>query len=405
MDKKQVSKWAIVALACTTLMLFVPNYSQYQLSSVAHLVMPAYNLDSTQFSILFSSTMIAGILFSLVAGLLCDRFGVKRIVGIAGIVSVAAIVGRVFASSFGALFACMALAGLLATFLNANIAKIMGSWFPPEKVGFAVGIGLAGATFAMALGLGTSALFPSLKALFVFTAVVSVIALLAWWLFFRDGPGVQVANESEDDGAPIAQPSLSECLKVVLKSRNVWLIGIALGMDMAATMCIVTFLPQVLQATRGFDPAAAGALSSVVTFGNLAGSVIAPLILVRVGRFKPVGIALAVIAAVGTALAWQLPEGPVMLVSFFLTGFTLSGLLTVLVSAIVLLPEIGPVYAGTAGGVGATLQLFGAVVIPSYILMPILGENWPVFYGLGGVLCVVAAVCIFLLPEVLKRNP
>ncbi|MDO5118277.1 MAG: MFS transporter [Eggerthellaceae bacterium] len=413
MDGKRASKGAIIALACTTLMLFVPNYSQYQLSPIAHLIMPAYDLDATQFSILFSSTMIAGILLSLVAGLLSDRFGVKRVVGIAAIISVTALVARIFAPNFATLFVCMALAGVVATFLNANLAKIMGSWFPPEKVGLAVGIGLAGATFSMAIGLGTSALFPSLKAIFTFTAVVAIIALAAWWLFFKDGPGGMQASPEPDsagaslpkaDGTPLAQPSLSECLKVVLKSRNVWLIGVALGMDMAATMCIVTFLPQVLQATRGFDPTAAGALSSVVTFGNLAGSILAPIILACVGRFKPVAIVLAIISAAGTAFAWQLPDGPFMLVCFFMTGFALSGLMTVLVSAVVLLPEIGPVYAGTAGGVGATLQLFGAVVIPSYILMPILGENWPVFYGIGGILCIVAAVCVFLLPEVLKRE-
>ena len=485
MKDRPSNKWAIVILACTVLM-FVPNYAQYQLSPLAHLVMPAYNLDSTQFSMLFSAAMIAGILLSLVAGLLCDRFGVKRIVGIAAIVSVAALIARIFAPDFGTLFACMALTGVVATFLNANLAKIMGSWFPPEKVGFAVGIGLAGATLSMAVGLGTSALFPSLRAIFVFTAIIAVIALAAWWLLFKDSPNQMQAEppaeaifqdghaasqpetnntgniatspaaiqpeagqagshpalktsfqpetehsdgslasssfrqpeiehagnspmskaslQPEPNHSANAQPTLSDCLKVVLKSRNVWLIGIALGMDMAATMCIVTFLPQVLQTTRGFDPTAAGALSSVVTFGNLAGSIFAPLILARVGRFKLVAIALAVIAAAGTAFAWQLPEGPIMLVSFFLTGFTLSGLLTVMVSAIVLLPEIGPIYAGTAGGIGSTLQLFGAVVIPSYILMPILGENWPVFYGIGGILCLIAAVCALALPEILKRD-
>ena len=405
MKKGASNGWAIAALACTVLLLFVPNYAQYQLSPLAHLVMPAYGLDSAQFSMLFSAAMIAGILLSLVAGLLCDRFGVKRVVGIAAIISVAALIARVFASSFGALFACMALAGLVATFLNTNIAKIMGSWFPPEQVGLAVGIGLAGATLSMAVGLGTSALFPSLQAIFIFTAVVAVIALAAWWLFFKDGPrGAQGASQAEAGDAPAAQPSLSDCLKVVLKSRNVWLVGVGLGLDMAATMCIVTFLPQVLQATRGFDPTAAGALSSVVTFGNLAGSILAPLINARVGRFKPVAIVLAVVAAAGTAFAWQLPEGPVMLVCFFLTGFSLGGLLAILVSVIVLLPEIGPVYAGTAGGIASTLQLFGAVVIPSYILVPILGTNYPMLYGIGGILCLVAAACIFVLPEVLGRK-
>ena len=402
MDKKSAGGWAIVALACTVFLLFVPNYAQYQLSPLAHLVMPAYNLDTAQFSMLFSAAMIPGILLSLIAGLLCDRFGAKRVVGLAAIVSVAALIARIFAPSFGALFACMGIVGLLATFLNTNIAKIMGSWFPPEKVGIAVGIGLAGATFSMVVGMGTSAFFPSLQAIYIFTAIVGVVATIAWWLLFKDGP--RSAKAASGAGGNAEQPSLSECLKVVLKSRNVWIVGAALGLDMAATMCILTFLPTVLQTTRGFDPTVAGALSSVVTLGELGGSVLTPLINARVGRFKPVAIVFAIIAAAGVAFAWQLPEGPVMLVCFFLTGFSLGGMLAMFVSVIVLLPEIGPVYAGTAGGVGATLQLFGAVVIPSYILAPILGTNYTALYGIGGALCLLIAVCAFVLPEVLKRD-
>jgi len=475
MDGNRTSKWAIVALACTVLLIFVPNYAQYQLSPLAHLIMPAYDLDATQFSMLFSAAMVAGIFFSLVAGVMCDRFGVKRVVGIAAIVSVAALVVRVFAPNFGVLFVCMVLAGIVATFLNANMAKIMGSWFSPEKVGVAIGIGLAGSTLAMVVGLGTSAFFPSLQSVFIFTAFVGIVACAAWWLLFKDNPrslqesdhfaakDAAIAQESKrsdagdasadqrleqydtgdatanrqleqyDTGVASAdqrpersdagdasadkrpeqpgaaqsletQPSLSECLRVVLKSRNVWLIGVVLGLDMAATMCVLTFLPQVLQTTRGFDPAIAGALSSVVTFGNLTGSIFAPMIAAKVGRFKPVAIVFAVIAGAGTAFAWQLPDGPLMYAGFFLTGFALSGLMTLTVSMVVLLPEIGPLYAGTAGGVAGTLQLFGAVVIPSYILTPILGANYPVFYGVAGFLCLVAAACLFVLPEVFKRS-
>ena len=410
MKKEGTSPWAIVALACTVLLLFMPNYAQFQLSPLAHLVMPEYGLDPAQFSMLFSAAMIPGILLSLVAGLLCDRFGVKRVVGIVGAVSMAAIVARVFVSDFNALFACMLIAGFVATFLSASIPKIMGSWFPFEKVGIAVGVSLTGSTLAMVAGMGTSAFFSSLHAIFVFTAVLAVIALVAWWLLFKDGPRSMQANQDdqadpqeEGDAMVAVQPAFSECLKAVLKSRNVWLIGVALGLNMAATMCILTFLPQALQATRGFDPTAAGALSSVVTFGNLFGSILSPLICARVDRLKPVAIVFAIIGGAGTAFAWQLPEGPVMLACFFLTGLALSGMMTAMVSSIALLPEIGPVYAGTAGGVAVTLQMFGAVIIPSYVLAPILGDNYLVLYGVGGILCLLSGVCAFALPEVLKK--
>ena len=49
----------------------------------------------------------------------------------------------------------------------------------------------------------------------------------------------------------------------------------------------------------------------------------------------------------------------------------------------------------------ATLQLFGTIVIPSYILTPLVGSNAVLLFGLAGALCLVAVVCIVLLPEVM----
>jgi len=40
-----------------------------------------------------------------------------------------------------------------------------------------------------------------------------------------------------------------------------------------------------------------------------------------------------------------------------------------------LLPEIGPVYAGSAGGIIATLQVIGAVVAPTFIITPLAGSS------------------------------
>ena len=93
--------WAVI---CFILLIFVPNYAQFQLSPIAHLVIPQYHTDTVGFSMLFSAPMIFGFLLSLVAGLLCDKFGVKRVVGIAAIVSTVALIGRIVATDFNTLF-------------------------------------------------------------------------------------------------------------------------------------------------------------------------------------------------------------------------------------------------------------------------------------------------------------
>lgn len=392
--------WAILAVVSVMLMFFAPNYAQFQLSPLAHAIMPQFGLDTNQFSALFSAAMIPGIALSLVAGLMCDRFGTKRTIAVGGAITVLALIARIFAPDFTSLFVCMVLAGMVATFVNANAGKIMGAWFDPSKLGIAVGVAFASGTLAQSVGMGTSALFPSINVLFIFTAALGVFALVFWMLFFREGP----AGAENSAGEATTHKPLGECLSVVLKSRNIWILGVALGLCMAVVMCIATFLPHALQNVRGFDPARAGAVASVYTIGSLVGSLFIPVVNARVGRLKPVVIVLALIAAAGAAFGWQLPEGILMNAVLFITGVCLGGILVSLMSVPVLLPEIGPVYAGTGGGVAATLQLVGAVVVPSYIMTPIIGQNFTVFYLVAGVLALGAAGAVFLLPEVLKKH-
>jgi NNP family nitrate/nitrite transporter-like MFS transporter len=82
----------------------------------------------------------------------------------------------------------------------------------------------------------------------------------------------------------------------------------------------------------------------------------------------------------------------------------MGGLMPLLMSIPVQLPEIGPVYAGTAGGFTGTLQLLGAVVIPTYIAAPIAGNNMRLFFLSGGVCMALVFVLVFFLPEPGKKS-
>ena len=69
-----------------------------------------------------------------------------------------------------------------------------------------------------------------------------------------------------------------------------------------------------------------------------------------------------------------------------------------------LLPEIGPKYAGTATGIIATLELIGAVVIPTYIITPLAGTNFKLYFFMAGATMIICAFVILLLPELLKKE-
>jgi NNP family nitrate/nitrite transporter-like MFS transporter len=75
-----------------------------------------------------------------------------------------------------------------------------------------------------------------------------------------------------------------------------------------------------------------------------------------------------------------------------------------------LLPGIAVAYTvaagscGTAGGVVATLQLLGAVIIPTYVVGPIAGANISVFFTAAGVCMIFCFVFGFCLPELGRKK-
>ena len=58
-----------------------------------------------------------------------------------------------------------------------------------------------------------------------------------------------------------------------------------------------------------------------------------------------------------------------------LTGIAIGGNIPLAMGDIINFKGIGPEYVGTASGLVATIQLIGAVVLPSYVLIPIASGN------------------------------
>jgi len=58
--------------------------------------------------------------------------------------------------------------------------------------------------------------------------------------------------------------------------------------------------------------------------------------------------------------------------------------------------EVGPVYAGTAGGMLTTVQVLGAILLPSYVFAAIAGTNLSMMFLLGGASLLVAGVFLAL---------
>lgn len=387
--KSSVAPGAGLALLISCLAYFVPNYAQYQASPFGGLIMERFGIEPGQFSLLFTSPMIPAIFLSLVAGLLIDKIGPKQIVGAGLAITTLGCVLRVFAGSFEMLLFATALTGFTACFVSAGAAKILAGYFGPEGVGPKMGILMAASTLAMTVALATSAAFGDITPAFVVSAVLSAVALVLWLLFLKNPEG------SADSERAIG-PSFWEYLAVVLRSKNTWFVALALAFVLGGNVVMGSFAPTAL-AEKGIDANTAGIITSLYTLGNLAGCFTAPT-LVRLlgGKQKPVLLLYAVLAAVGVAFAWRPSSGVLIVICMFLAGNFVGGIIPMCFSLPVQFEEIGPVYAGTAGGVLTTVQVLGAILLPSYVFAAIAGANFGMMFILGGASLLVAGAFLLL---------
>lgn len=372
--------------------MFSPIYTQYQLSPMASEITESMGLTQGQYTSAFSAPMVPAIFLSLVAGLLVDKYGIKAMFVLAFSLSAVGSCWRIWSGSYPTLYLSMMLSGIGALFMNSSIAKIMGSWFPKHMVSRLVGISMACTSVATTLALGTTALMPSLKFAYVVAGVVSVVVVALMIVFMKDP-----APEAKDAAVGKELP-FTQCLRVVMRSPAVWLTALCLMLSNGCTVALNAFMPTAL-ASRGISVAAAGAFSSAVGIGSMVGCFTSPFISAKIGKSLPFVRILSACSAVGIAFSWLAPQGPLLTVSLFLTGYCTGSMSPQLISIPIQLPEIGPVYAGTAGGVIGTLQLLGAVVIPTYIITPLSGGSHGLYYLISGALPLIILFCTIGLPE------
>ena len=389
-DKPQVPyRWVVLAVAM--LAGFIGSYAQFQLPPLAYKLMPSLHLSASQFAALMGGPMTGAIFISILGGTLADRYGVKLVVTVGLILAVIGCTFRYAVTSFWPFLILTILAGLASALLNSNIAKLFGAWFRPEQMGTTMGIYLVSPMLACFLGTSTTALFPSDASAFIFSGVVCLIILVLWMIFARNKPA----------GAPdLPILPATRYLGKAARSRGVWLGGACVFFAMGATMTISSFLPNVLQNLRGIGPVQAGVYGSLATLGGAFGCFLGPIICNRMGVMRLYLVIVGLLGAAAAFWSWQLPIGPAIVIGLMITGFLQSAVTPLMQSLPMLLPEIGPGSAGSAGGIIATLMVLGAVLVPTFVITPLAGSNATILFGLAAVCFVLLIIPALFLPEV-----
>ncbi len=370
----------------------IPNYVQYQLSPLGPQMMEQYGLELGNLSSLFSAPMIPAIFLSLAGGILIDRLGPKNVIGIGLILTAAGCVARIFCVQYGQLFACMMLTGVTACFITAGAGKIISGIYRTENIAAKMGLLMAFSTGSMTLANLTTAYFKGIRNAFIFGALVACFGAILWLLMMKN-------PETDSEMAQQEQESMRACLHIVLKEKGVWLTAFALFFVMAANVAVSSFLPTAL-ASREITSETSGTMAACYTLGNLLGCFAAPATIQLLKSQKKTLSLYAVLAAVGIVFAWRIPNLVLLAVALCLTGTFLGGMVPTLMGIPVQLPAIGAAYAGTAGGTIATIQIVGAVLVPSYILVPLADGSFEILFLLAGACMLLAGMMTLMIKKI-----
>ena len=351
------------------------------------------NLTKTQIGTIWGMDPFAGFFVSLWAGLLIDRFGIRRTLSAVCILAGVGGALRSLCSSFFCLSWTMFFFGLFAAMIPTMGPKVVSTFFMGRHLGSVNGLMQLAMTGGAILGtLFSASVFSPLLGGWRYVLVLyslPPIVIGLFWLFM----GRQM---EEAKGAFFGVPMM-EALPLVIRRREVWAIGIAMMGMQTAFVGITGYLPTFLR-DIGWRPIYADSALSIFTAISAASALPVSLFSDRIGSRKTVLIPSLLLGS-ASMMCFPLRHTLLLWILILLNGVLRGGLFPLFVALIVEQKGIGPRYAGTAVGTITSLGM-----LAGFLSQPLGMYFAGTFRGAGafvvwGVICFVSLFALFLVEE------
>ena len=402
MQEEKLYPWRWAILVGMTILLIALQFAFILPGGAAVLVMQTYQCEPMMFSMIMSIPYFSGVLFCIAGGVLADRIGLNKVFAVAFVIAALGALARCFTTEYWPLFIASFFMGMGVAALNANSAKLLRMWFPGTANSFAMGVYTAGMSAGAAIALFVGSRLTSIEQGWWISFGLIVVGLIAWFAVYRKHP----------DGEVQATEPVGQYMKEVVRDKYVWGIAITAFLVFGMTNVNGSYMVAAVTALIG-DPsltAIAGDLSTLNTVIACIASMITPVIFAKL--FKNMR-APFIICLVGTAvcfaLIYFLPYGPATWTLYILQGIIMAAVMPFTKMLPTLLPSVKPQHYGVVGGIQATFQNFGMFLLASYVISPIaiavsgVPDGVPYYQGIyvtTAVVCVVAALSLFLFPNV-----
>lgn len=177
------------------LLLFFAGMLNYldrsALSIMAPLVKGELNLNDAQMGLLFSSFFVGYCIFCFIGGWCADNFGPRKVYACAAGVWSLFCGATAIVTGFYSLLFVRVLFGIGEGPMGTTTNKSISNWFPKKEVGRAVGFVNAGQPLGAAIAapiVGFVGLYFGWRISFIIIALLGLIWVTLWLIFFRDKP-------------------------------------------------------------------------------------------------------------------------------------------------------------------------------------------------------------------------
>jgi MFS family permease len=318
-------------------------------------------LSLVQVGSVWGIASLAGIFVSLLAGVLADRFGTRRIIVVFCLLTGLTGALRGVAGSFGVLLAIVFLNGAVRLIVPVAVTKNIGLWFRGGRLGMAMGLGAMGMGLGLMLGplLSASVLSPWLggwRPVMYFLGGLSALVGLVWWLLARDAPG-------QPSGPVAGGVPFRRAIGELVRIRGVWVIGLALLFRVGSLMGMTGYVPLYLRDFLNWAPTPAD--STLSAFYAISTVCVVPLAYLsdRLGSRRAVMLPALAVGFIALVLL-PTADGAVVWVLMIASGMFMDSFMSLTTTLIAEVRGIRPEYFGTALGFVFTMGQIGAVAAP-----------------------------------------
>jgi len=317
-------------------------------------------LGYAEIGFLWGAHPLGMLLFSLVGGVMADRFGLKNVLSVALLIASVLAGLRGLTVSFISLWFCMFLFGVSYGFIVPNLTKCVAMWFDPRERGRANGILLvgfsSGAGLGMALGAPLAGLLGSWQNLMIGSGFVALILGTLWVILARD------PDNPVSDGPDVAPSSAWQGLNQVFSVKEMWIICISELFIVGGHHALMGLMP-VYFVHIGEPETRAGLITSLSTWTAVGGFLVGPYLSDRIGLRKVFTWPFFLVHAALIGLVVFLRGWPLLLV-WGLAGFIHGCGMPVLRTMVTELKEIGPALSGSAFGGIFSFNRMGGFAMP-----------------------------------------